>query len=176
MNNIQLTRFLRLAGRLKDTPRTGWVDAGVPNPESVADHIYRTMLLSMVLSDQDGLDTEKTLRMALIHDLAEAVTGDQTPETKTRDHAAKEDDAMRSMFTLLPEKLERAYMELWCEYQRGDSPESRLVHAADKIEMVLQAREYIGRGEDADKLTHFFETAVDEYCGLLSDIKKGLDP
>jgi 5'-deoxynucleotidase YfbR-like HD superfamily hydrolase len=76
VNHEDLLEFLRNAGDLKMIPRTGWVQAGIKEPESVADHSFRMTLLAMVLSDQMGLDTEKVVRMALIHDLAESRTGD----------------------------------------------------------------------------------------------------
>jgi len=43
--------FILQAGILKNLPRTGWLLRGIKNPESVADHSYRTALLSMLLGD-----------------------------------------------------------------------------------------------------------------------------
>ncbi|MDH5624081.1 MAG: HD domain-containing protein, partial [Candidatus Bathyarchaeota archaeon] len=78
-----LVEFLETAGRLKRTPRAGWVDAGIQQPESVADHTFRTSIVCMIYADMEGLDQLKLLRMALIHDLPEAITGDLTPSKKT---------------------------------------------------------------------------------------------
>ena len=64
--------FLRAVGRLKGLPRTGWLEAGVKRPESVAEHSYKTAVFAMVLADLQGLDAERAMRMALIYDLAEA--------------------------------------------------------------------------------------------------------
>jgi HD superfamily phosphodiesterase len=65
-----LVKVLKTAGRLKKEMRRGWVvKAGIPNPESVADHTFRTVLLAMLLGDSRHFDTEKMMRMALIHDL-----------------------------------------------------------------------------------------------------------
>ena len=76
---IGLIEFISEVGRLKRLPRTGWVESGVPDPESVADHSFRVALLTLVLADLKGLDALKAVRMALIHDLGEAETGDLTP-------------------------------------------------------------------------------------------------
>jgi putative hydrolases of HD superfamily len=57
------------AGKLKELKRTGWVESEVSDPESVADHSYRVALLTMVLSDKEGLDTLKAVRISLLHDL-----------------------------------------------------------------------------------------------------------
>ena len=64
-----LVKFFGIAGKLKRIPRSGWVEVGVQQPESVADHTFRTSILCMIYSDLEGLDELKLLRMALIHDL-----------------------------------------------------------------------------------------------------------
>jgi putative hydrolase of HD superfamily len=151
--------FLSSAGKLKTIPRTGWIDSGVKNPESVADHSYRTAVAAMVLSDSLGLDTLKVLRMALLHDLAEAEIGDITPMQKQDNHAELEDQAMKKMFNVLPESLRGQYWETWREYHAMKTPESILVHDADKIDMILQASEYKQTNPNA-KLDHFYHAMV----------------
>ena len=75
--------FLTLTRSLKTTKRTGWVRQGVHHPESIADHMYRMSLMAMISSFGDGtLDTNKCIKLALIHDLAEAKVGDITPFCK----------------------------------------------------------------------------------------------
>ena len=75
--------FLTLTRSLKTTKRTGWVMRGVHSPESIADHMYRMSLMSMIASFSDGrLDTNRCIQLALIHDLAEAKVGDITPHCK----------------------------------------------------------------------------------------------
>jgi putative hydrolase of HD superfamily len=157
--------LLRDAGKLKRLPRTGWVDAGVSDPESVADHSYRVALLSMLLSDQTGADTLKALRMAILHDLAEAVTGDLTPRQKTGDHEAEESRAFRGLVEGLPREQRRLYNDIIEEYAAGQTVEAALVHAADKLEMVLQALEY--REAGARGLDQFLAVEVPaDYRGL----------
>src|SRR4051794_15354555 len=67
-------------GRLKEIPRTGWLDRGIlaEETESVADHSYGVALLAWLLAP-DALDRGRVVELALIHDLAEAVVGDVTP-------------------------------------------------------------------------------------------------
>ena len=75
--------FLTLTRSLKTTKRTGWVMRGVKSPESIADHMYRMSLMGMIASFSDGtLDTNRCIKLALIHDLAEAKVGDITPHCK----------------------------------------------------------------------------------------------
>ena len=79
-NTAAAIDFLTLSRALKTTKRTGWVMRGVHAPESIADHMYRMSLMSMIASFSNGaLDTNRCIRLALIHDLAEARVGDITP-------------------------------------------------------------------------------------------------
>jgi len=103
VNTDNLLDFLIVAGRLKTIPRTGWVDSGVGEPESVADHSFRTALAAMILSDSMGLDTCKVMRMALLHDLAEAETGDITPMMKMPNHLELENEVMKTILGGLDE-------------------------------------------------------------------------
>src|SRR5207245_11486221 len=69
--------FFFIVSQLKKVPRKGWKQkVGIEHPESVADHSYGTAIMSMVFSDTIGLNTEKIIRMALLHDLAEFISRD----------------------------------------------------------------------------------------------------
>jgi putative hydrolase of HD superfamily len=159
VNPDNLLDFLISAGKLKTIPRTGWVDSGVDEPESVADHSYRTALTAMMLSDSMGLDTCKVMRMALLHDLAEAETGDITPMMKMPNHLELENEAMRTILGGLDEAQRVVYWEAWLEYQRKESPEAILVHDADKIDMILQAYEYMSKSPNTE-LDRFWHAKV----------------
>jgi putative hydrolase of HD superfamily len=159
VNPDNLLDFLISAGKLKTIPRTGWVDSGVDEPESVADHSYRTALTAMMLSDSMGLDTCKVMRMALLHDLAEAETGDITPMMKMSNHLELENEAMKTILGGLDEAQRVVYWEAWLEYQRNESPEAVLVHDADKIDMILQAYEYMSKSPNTE-LDRFWHAKV----------------
>ena len=155
--------FFRAAGRLKGLPRTGWLEAGVKRPESVAEHSYRTAVFAMVLADLQGLDAERAMRMALIHDLAEADTGDMTPEQKRRRGPAykrEEEAAMNRIFSKLPEPLAERYQLIWEEYREAASPEADIAVQADKVEMLLQALEYEEAGINPSRLDRFWHAEV----------------
>ena len=66
MENKNVIKFAKEIGKLKSLERTGWKVRGVKNPESVADHSFRATILGMLLSDLEGLDTEKIIRMLLL--------------------------------------------------------------------------------------------------------------
>jgi len=70
--------FLRVVGKLKTLKRTGWVNNGVELPESVADHMYRMAMCSFLITDP-ALDRARLMKLAIVHDLAEALVGDIVP-------------------------------------------------------------------------------------------------
>ncbi|CCJ28258.1 unnamed protein product, partial [Pneumocystis jirovecii] len=40
--------FLHIIENLKATPRTGWLNFNIENPESIASHMYRMSIISML--------------------------------------------------------------------------------------------------------------------------------
>ena len=169
--------FLRAVGRLKKLPRSGWLNSSIEGPESVAEHSYRTAILVMVLADLLGLDAEKAMKMALLHDLAEAETGDVTPEERRRQGPMlriEEDEAMNRIFSTLPEPLSERYRKLWKEYRDTASSEAEVAASADKVEMLLQALEYEEDGVDPQRLDKFWQAKVPEglACELVRALKR----
>lgn len=160
MSRANLLHFFRNAGRLKSEPRRGWaVRLELPDPESVADHSYRVALMTMAYSDKRGLDTEKALRIALLHDIPEAIVGDSMPGERTPSGKRRlESRAMRTIARDLPPALAELYLEAWEEYEQGTSPEAKLVKQLDKVEMAVQATEYRERYPGKD-VKEFMSTA-----------------
>ena len=159
--------LLGYAGALKRLPRSGWLQIGVPAPESVAEHSYRVALLTLLLAHGDArIDLTRALILALVHDLPEAIAGDRTPfdeapaledgfdrdrhfagppaysEEAARDKQAAEAAALRQMMADLPEPLAALIGVAWQEYEADATPAARLVHQADKLEALLQGFEY----------------------------------
>jgi len=156
-----LIRFFVRSGRLKAERRRGWVKKlGLNEPESVADHSYRTALMTMVISDARGLDTGRALRLALLHDLPEAVVGDAMPEERSGPKkTALETKAMDEILSELPKELSAIYRATWKDYAEGRSEEARLVKQIDKVEMAIQAWEYANAAGDPPSAREFWESA-----------------
>lgn len=143
-----LLDFFNTVANLKNIPRQGWIDKlGIEKPESVSDHTFSMTVMAMIFSDLQRLDTLKILKMCLLHDLAESVTGDMTPsQISKEDKAVLETQHMAEILKNLPSELEREFLELWHEFQQNLTPESRMVHELDKLEMALQAKIYEKNG------------------------------
>ena len=159
-----IENFIEKVLELKNVPRQGWKEKlEMNNPESVADHSYSTTVMSMIFSDLAGLNNEKIIRMALLHDLAESIIGDITPNSITKNEKIiKENLAMKQILKNLPNKIAKRYFEIWNEYQKNSSEESKLLHDIDKLEMALQAKFYQNKGISKEKLETFFNTAMKE--------------
>ena len=156
--------FFYLASELKKVPRKGWkTKVGIEHPESVADHSYCTAVMAMVLSDSKNLNTEKVIKMALLHDLAESVTGDFTPdEISKNDKTTIENETMNEILSKLPDNLSKEYNSIWKEYTDRTTKESILLHDIDKLEMAIQAAKYSSEGFPNEKLKIFVESARKE--------------
>ena len=87
---MEFLDFFKNALNLKKISRQGWIDKlSIEHPESVADHSYSMAIMGMVISDFENQDTEKILKMILLHDLAESKIGDFTPEQITKSEKEK---------------------------------------------------------------------------------------
>ena len=151
VDDSRLLDLLTTVNRLKVSPRTGWAQHGVPQPESVADHSHGVAMAALLLLDLVGeeplgkdLDRAKVLAMAVAHDLPESVTGDLSlggsrhlpPGAK----ATAEQAAMDELLKGLP--FGPAWRARWDEFEALDTPEAKLVRDADRIDLLTQALAY----------------------------------
>ncbi|MCA1566410.1 MAG: HD family hydrolase [Acidobacteria bacterium] len=168
-----LTTLLELQ-RLKRLDRTGWVLRGLaPGAESVAAHSYGVAFTSMLLADEVRargveVDVERVLRVALLHDLAEARTGDM-PRTMALYYGAEarraaERAAFDDMVRDLGARRGADYGALHEDYEARESLEARLVKAADIVDLLAQALVFERAG--ARELGEFWEGALERDFGL----------
>ena len=106
----------------------------------------------MAISDLQNYNSEKILKMILLHDLAESKIGDYTPEQLSKEKKIKlENNAFNEIIKNLPDSIKSQYLEIWQEYQENTSHESKIVHQIDKLEMALQAKIYQKDGHSKGK-------------------------
>ena len=131
--------FLQDAERLKDTLRSGTTRKG--RSESTAEHSWRLGLMLLLFErDLTGLDLQKLLKLSLIHDLGEALSGDvPAPSQKPGDNReTREHQDFLTLCAPLPGDLSRELLALFEEYAAADSAEAKLAKAFDKLETMLQ--------------------------------------
>ena len=95
------------------------------------------------------LDILKCCRMALIHDMAEALVGDITPvdgvskEEKSRRESETMDYICKNLLGKFNGGLNGTEVrKIWQEYEDSETLESKFVHDVDKIELISQMVEY----------------------------------
>ncbi|CAL7939562.1 unnamed protein product [Xylocopa violacea] len=157
MDIKKLQEFMELVGRLKHMKRTGWVLMDVPDPETIAGHMYRMAILSFLVDSKENLDKVKIMQMTLIHDLAECIVGDITPHCgiPPDEKHKREDKAMEEICKLLGDKGPMI-LEMFREYEKQESPEAKYVKDLDRLDLIMQAYEYEKRDNVPGKLEEFF--------------------
>lgn len=132
--------------RLKRLERTGWALRGMPaGAESVAAHSFGVAVTAMLLADElvnagVAIDADRVLRMAVLHDWAETRVGDMPRTATTYFGSEVRRAAEMNAFADIAQDLRNAdsYRELHEEYERRQTLESRLVKAADVIDLLVQ--------------------------------------
>lgn len=128
---------------LKHLPRTGWLRHGIENPETVASHSWQMAIMALQLSHSfihEKYDFDKVIKMCLCHDLGESVIGDITPnDSRYKNKDEMEKTAIEHIATEgeIPELA-----LLYNEYEENKTPEAKLAHDLDKLDMYVQAQDY----------------------------------
>lgn len=140
------TGFLYEIGLLKRYKRTGWSLAGVPSPESVADHSFRVSVIASVIAAMERADPQQAAFLALWHDSQETRTTDIPHLTKSYVSAARNEQVTQDQVAPLPPPVAEMISAAVAEYEAGETLEARCARDADKLECLLQAREYQEQG------------------------------
>jgi putative hydrolase of HD superfamily len=145
--------FLRRAEALKHTYRSAWTSKG--DPESVAAHSWRLALMALVFAPAfPEIDLLRLLKICLVHDLGEAISGDipAIHQTDGPEKALQEREDLLSLIDSLPKALRSELMTLWETYEAAASPEARLAKGLDKLETILQHNQ----GDNPDDFDYAF--------------------
>jgi len=142
-----IAKFLYEMGQLKRVKRSGWWIAGVKDPESVAEHTFRTTVIAYLLARLEGADTGKAVLLALFHDLPETRTNDAHRIVRRyADWRDVDKKAMSEQSKRLPDEVANEVVSFLEEFEKEVSSEARLARDADLLECLIQAREYQALG------------------------------
>jgi putative hydrolase of HD superfamily len=148
------------ANRLKWMPRTGWVIRGLTGAESVADHVFGTAFLALVLADlvDEPVDRGNLLAMILLHDLPESLTTDlPQPAARFFPPGAKRQAELNALDELLSGlDFGERYRALWLAAKDDSTLEARILRDADRLELLVQAHVY-GQTTSGAMLEEFWE-------------------
>lgn len=142
-----LARFIFELGQLKRSPRSGWLKLGVDNPESVADHSFRTAAIGFLLGKLEGENPYEVAGYCLFHDMAETRTMDL--DWLAQDYLDKEDsissDVIVDQIDGLPAELKSSLEKLMTGTTDSGDLE-RVARDADLLELIFQALETAHQG------------------------------
>jgi len=164
-----LTKFLIYISKLKLTVRTGWKMRETPGvKETIGSHSFGTTLIAWIIAEKEIVDVDKTLKMALIHDLLEGIIGDLTPYDKNYQiKKILEKEAINKLEKLLPEELKKEVKDLIDELIENKTKESQVVVQADKLDTVFQAylyeKEKYGKNINNSDFSEFFQS-IEKMC------------
>jgi 5'-deoxynucleotidase YfbR-like HD superfamily hydrolase len=133
--------FYEEVGKLKKLVRTGWAKRGIPDPESVAEHMYRSQFVAYDLAKILGEDPAACAHMMMIHDLPEAKAGDITPHCGV----SKEEKAkleLQAAKELADMSGNQEFLTVFLEYEGKQTLRAKICNDADRLECLMQALTY----------------------------------
>lgn len=169
--------FYVMANNLKNVVRKGWKEVGVPENkvESVADHVYGTMILSLGIITEKKLDlnVEKVLKMVLIKELFKAVTNnEQSAVTSNKTENKKE--LIEQVLSKLENNSE--LLAIYDEYSSQSTNEAIFANKVCKLESDLQAKIYEMNGDfTIENAKADIENYPDEIKSQIGEIKHASD-
>lgn len=157
-------QFLKGAENLKNIIRSSHTSKG--RNESTAEHTWRLALLALVFEDElQYLDFSRVLKICLVHDLGETINGD-IPAIEKQNYPDKDIQERNDLLLLtqsLDEPLRSSLLNLWEEYEAGQTQEAIAVKALDKLETILQHNQ----GLNPDDFNYEFNlTYGDKYTDM----------
>jgi putative hydrolases of HD superfamily len=168
MNDV--AKYLYEIGQMKRVRRSGWWVAGITNPESIAEHSFRTAILGYVLASLEGADPQKTAMICLFHDTGETRINDLHRVSKRYINIGRDEErALTEQVERLPNTIAENIMAFFEDYEGRLSLEGKLARDADLLECIFQAREYQVQGyiDVQDWITNC-------YAGLQTDVARHL--
>lgn len=140
MNHRTYIDFLNKIEKLKCNTRHSWTSSG--RQESVAEHSWRLAVMAMLCADEyPDLDMNKVIKMCLIHDFGEAITGDIPAFLKTAQNESEEDRAVEKLLSELPTNFRHELQALFDEMNARETQEAKLFKSLDNLEALISHNE-----------------------------------
>lgn len=140
MKQRDYINFLNAIEKLKCNTRHSWTSTG--RQESIAEHSWRCAVMALLCVDEyPEVDINRVVKMCLIHDFGEAITGDIPAFLKTASDEETEGRAVESLLAQLPDAMHREFSKLFVEMEKLETPEARLFKALDNMEALVSHNE-----------------------------------
>jgi putative hydrolases of HD superfamily len=167
-------QFLLEIDKLKSILRRTYV-IHEDRSENTAEHSWHLAITAMILSEyaNENIDVAHVIKMVLIHDIVEIDAGDTYlyDAAGALDKAERERVAADRLFGLLPADQGKEFRDLWDEFERRETIESRFAAALDRFIPQLhnyhtQGRSWKEHGITADRVLDRNSCIADGSCTL----------
>jgi len=146
-NLEKIFNFLHISEKLKRSFRYSTINYKIK--DSSADHSWHLSLMVFIIARELNLkiNIEHALKIAIVHDIAESLTGDidyvliSTGKISKKQKQKMEGQAIEKIKKSLPSGAGQEVSDLWNEYEQAKTPEAKFVKALDKIEAMVQMYE-----------------------------------
>ncbi|MBN3930159.1 HD domain-containing protein [Streptomyces verrucosisporus] len=138
--------YLMEMGALKRGKRSGWWIVGVKDPETIAEHSFRTAVIGAVLAMMEGADPAKVALLCTFHDTQETRVGDIPWIGRRYLRAASNEEVTADQVADAHPAVAEGIRAVVHEYENGESLEVLVARDADKLECVIQGLEYLEQG------------------------------
>lgn len=110
--------------------------------ENDAEHSWHLAMMTLVLAEHSNepIDVLKVLKMVLVHDIVEIDAGDTFIYDTQKDHTNTEEErkAANRIFGLLPKEQANEFIDIWEEFETGETAEAKFARTMDRLEPLLQ--------------------------------------
>lgn len=164
---VNIEEFIQLSlleDRLKKIRRTGWLKARIYHSESVAEHLHHSSLAALYLRNllEVDIDWERVLILCIVHDLAEAITGDIPHPEKTDADREREYEHLKNILEAL------GISDIADEVENSNSIEHKIYKYSELLATYAQGIIYLKRGY-GDRYLHEIIENMLERLKVLAD-------
>jgi len=132
--------FIREIDKEKQIFRQTYLADGT-RKENDAEHALHMAIMAFLLSEysNEKIDVLRTIRMILIHDVVEIDAGDTYAydEVAKQSQREREEIAAKRIFGMLPEDQAQEMIDLWEEFEAGETPEARFARMLDNFQPMM---------------------------------------
>ena len=115
--------------------------SGSGRNETDAEHSWHMAVMAYLLREyaNEEIDIAKVMLMCLIHDIVEVDAGDTFAYDSVglQTQKAREDEAKKRIFSILPEEQAREFIDLFDEFEAYETAESKFAHAMDNFQPLI---------------------------------------
>ena len=135
----EILKFIVEVEKLKNVHRKP-KPVGLDRYENSAEHSWHVCLSALMLKSyaNEPVNIDRVIKMLLIHDLGEIDAGDTIIySSETEELKSKEEKGIKRILNMLPNGMGSEFVELWREFESGDTPDSRFAKSIDRVPPLL---------------------------------------